>query len=110
MANWQRHIYLQPEWGQAQEEEITLQELAAVIAKRLRGIIPFPDEYIERERDELIDMFEGAADDETLTTADFDWCMNALYDWGDIQISGKFFDAKKVCWIDTITNKESANA
>lgn len=103
MANWQRHIYLQPEWGRAQEQVMTKQELATVIAKRLKSLVPFSDEYIEGQREELIDMFDDAADDETLTTADFDWCMNELYDWGDIQISGSFFDAQKVCWIDTIS-------
>lgn len=100
MANWQRHLKLQPEWGQAQDEEISPQELAAVIAKRLKALMPFKDGYAEQQRLDLVDDFEAAAEDADLTVNDFDYLMSELYDWGDIRLDDKW-NGKKVCWIDT---------
>ncbi len=102
MTDWQRKLQLQPEWDQAAEHEITIQQLAGVIADRLRVLAPFTDEFedIDDQRQELADQFESMSQDETLTTSQFDYLMNDLYDWGDTQIGGKFFDAKKVCWIN----------
>ena len=102
MANWQRRIHLNPEWEQAQEEKISPQELAAVIAKRLKALTPFKDEYPEQQRLDLVDDFEAAAEDAYLTVRDFDYLMNELYDWGDMRLDDNW-NGKKVCWIDTMT-------
>lgn len=107
MANWQRHIYLNPEWEQAQEGEISTRELATVVSKRLKALTPFKDEYVEQSRLDLVDEFEAAAEDADLTVDDFDYLMNELYDWGDIRLDGNW-NGKKVCWIDTMTRKEVA--
>jgi hypothetical protein len=101
MTDWQRKLQLQPEWDRASEHEIPIQQLAGVIADRLRALAPFTGEFedIEDQKQELADQFESMSQDETLTTSQFDYAMQDLYDWGDTQIAGKFFDAKKVCWI-----------
>ena len=100
MANWQRTLKLQPETDQASAGEISVQELAAVVAKRLRALRPFGDEYIDNERDEIADEFEWIARSSDAESDDYDEVLDRLYDWGDIHISGDFFNAKKVCWVD----------
>jgi hypothetical protein len=102
MADWQRHIYLNPEWEQAREREIEPQRLAAAIAERINALLPFSDPYIEHKRLELAEDFESAATDSELDFDDVDYLMVELYDWGDIEIDGKW-NGKKVCWIDTIS-------
>lgn len=102
MANWQRTLRLWPEWDQASEGEIAIQELAAVVAKRLRALrdSPEPHAHLNDERDDIADEFDALAGDKSIDAEDFDGLMHSLYGWADTQIGGKFFDAKKVCWID----------
>jgi hypothetical protein len=102
MTDWKRTLYLQPEWDQASNDEIPIQKLAGVIAERLKALADFGGEhdYVDDEKRDLIDEFEDMSRDDTLTVADFDGVMQSLYDWGDRQLSGQFFDAEKVCWID----------
>lgn len=112
MANWQRTLRLQPEWGQAQDGEITLQQLAKVVAFRLRSLRPFGDDVgrtilsFDDEREEIADNFEDIAGDDTATTDDFDDVMCALYDWADQHMDDKW-NGKKVCWIDTTSRPAS---
>lgn len=110
MAQWQRRLELQPEWGMAQEGEITRQKLAGIVAERLKALAPFTGdlEDIEDKKVDLIEEFEWMAGVEELPADEFDNWMSELYDWGDIQTSGKFFDAKKCCWINTIIRPASA--
>ena len=105
MPNWQRTIYLQPHWDLADEGKISIGELAGIIAGHLRSMRPFGDDRIDSMRDELIEEFEWLAQSEDVTRDDFDNWMSEIYDWADIHISGGFFDAKKVCWIDLWKNK-----
>lgn len=105
MADWQRKLKLNPEWDQCKEGEITPQELAASIAAKLEKLEKFNNEYVDGQLDDLICEFQYLSKD-TLENLEeireeFDEIMNQLYDWGDIKLSGGFFDAKKVCWIDT---------
>lgn len=107
MADWQRRIRLNLEWEQAKEGEISTQELAAAISKRLKALTPFKDEYVEQSRLDLVDEFESAAEDADLTVDNFDYLMSELYDWGDMRLDDTW-NGKKVCWIDTMTARETA--
>jgi len=106
MANWQRHIYLNPEWQQAKDGEITIQALAAVLAKRLRALKPFGvrDEDLNEKRDEIAEEFEYIAKTPTATRDDFDNWMEELYDWGDTRLE-QGWTGKKVCWVDTMSRQ-----
>lgn len=103
MAKWMRHLALQPEWGQAQEDEISYNELSAIIAKRLDAIAPFVGQMndIEYRKTELVDAFVDASRDPDLDVEEFDNLMADLYDWGDIALDNKW-NGQKVCWIDTM--------
>jgi len=105
MADWQRKVLLNPEWTQAQEHEISTQELARSVAAKLRTLDPFEDEDDEYnlEREGLIEEFDGLAADETATQEDFNYVMQSLYDWGD-QRMDPHWNGKKVCWIDTMSD------
>lgn len=101
MANWQRKLRLQPEWGQRQDNEITAHQLAAAIARKLRALRPFHDESIDDERDEIADEFDAFSRDAEADVDDFDDVMTRLYDWGDIRLDDNW-NGKKVCWVDSI--------
>ena len=118
MAEWQRKIYLQPEWDQSKDGEITIQVLAGVVASRLKECAPLDLEqyksgidgnaaWANNKREELIEEFESMADDTDLTVDDFDSLMNDLYDWGDTPLTTGFFQAKKVCFIDWMSPREA---
>lgn len=111
MANWQRKILLNPEWDQAKEGEISIQALAASIAKKLRAVRDFSeaDADLNDARDELADEFNGLSEDADATRNDFDCVMHSLYDWGD-QALDQNWNGKKACWIDTISTVETEAA
>ena len=101
MSFWQRKLELMPEWGDAKERKITPQEMASVVAKRLKALKSFTGyEVVEQDREELIDEFESLAEDGAADFDDFDGVMHRLWDWGDTPLDGKF-GGKKVCWINT---------
>lgn len=104
MTKWQRTVRLQPEWGMAARREITAQELAKSIASKVRRVADFPAcAHLNEERDFIADEFEDFSAEPSRDFEDLDAIMDRLYGWGDSQIGGEFFNAKKVCWIDTIT-------
>lgn len=108
MANWQRKLILNPEWNQAQEHEISTQELACSIATKLKSLAAVDDDDIDLEREGLVEEFEGLANDADATQTDFNYVMQSLYDWGDQRMDGEW-NGKKVCWIDTMSAaKETA--
>jgi len=104
MADWQRKLNLTDIWTKVDTGEMTIQQLSAEIAKRLRNLRPLApqtaDNSIDDERDDLVDEFEGLSEDPEATTGDFDSVMNRLYDWGDMPLDDKW-PPKKVCWIAT---------
>jgi hypothetical protein len=104
MANWQRKLVLNPEWGQAQEHEISVQQLARSVATKLRALKPFKAEFddINEGREEITENFEALAEDETATQANFNSALEDLFNWGDQRLDGDW-NGKKVCWIDTMT-------
>lgn len=98
MAKWRYKINTKEFWQKAKNDEITLQELAAEIARKMKVIIPVTEEGAE----EIREQFEDIAQDSDANDAWFDDVMAQLYDWGDVQVGGKgFFDAEKRCWIST---------
>lgn len=82
MAKWIYTLPIKTEWQQAQVDEITVQQLASVVAKKLAKI-DFNDEDINFNRDEFVDEFEGFAEDLTASRDDFDNIMQRLYDFAD---------------------------
>ncbi len=101
MANWQRKLELQPEWEKVKNDEISIQEMSSVIAKRLKALKPLPWDFAEDKRLELVEEFEWLAESSDVDRDDFDNWLNDLYDWGDIHIDGGVFNGRKVCWINT---------
>lgn len=97
MANWQRRLDIRDVWD---KDKMTVQELAAVIANRLKALNPFGDEYIDNQREELVDEFQSFSEDKEGTKGEFDSLMSELYDWGDISLDSAW-PPKKVCWIST---------
>ena len=95
MAQWQRKLDLTDVW---ESEDIPL--IARTAAKRLKLMLPLPDENLDYEREEFIDEFEALSEDPDADTSDFDDVLRRLYDWGDISLDGKF-NGKKVCWVAT---------
>jgi len=104
MTDWQRKLLLNPEWDQAQEGEISTQELARSIAAKLRALKPFGDEFeqVDDEAEQIAEEFDDLADDPNATKDNFNYVMQSLYDWGDQRFDGEW-NGKKACWIDTIS-------
>src|SRR5687768_8620018 len=101
MADWQRTLDIVDIWNQAQDEEITPQQLAAIIAKRLDKLQNFHDSVIDGIKSHLIEQFKLLSENEDTEDEDeFNILMNDLYNWADISLDGKF-GGKKVCWIKT---------
>ena len=96
MANWQRKLALKDVW---ESEDVHL--VAKMIAKRLREMKPFGDDYdLDDEKDELADEFEGLSEDKSADTNDFDNVMSSLYDWADTPLDDNW-PPKKACWVET---------
>ncbi len=102
MANWQRKVFLNPEWRQAKDGEINYQQLAASMVDKLKGIRPFEDQHLNDCLDEIRGGFEFLAEDADTQAVDIDEFMQELYDWGDQRLDDKW-PYKKVCWVDTIS-------
>ena len=100
MANWIRKIKLLPEWEQAQNDEIPIHKMAAVIAKRLKSLAPYGHDYLDQNLSELIETFEVLGEDQETEVTDFDFAMSELYDFGDCSLDGKW-NGRKALWIDT---------
>ena len=101
MANWQRTLNLIPEWDQAKEHTLAPQQLAGVIAARLKVLRPFGIAHLDDERNELVEMFEATAENEIADDADIDGLMRNLYDWADTPIGPTSFGGKRCCWVKT---------
>lgn len=100
MAKWERKLDLAPEWQQAEDHEIAVQQLATVVAKRLEALQPFvgENESLEREKQVLVEEFQDLSEDEDADTDDFDILLTALYDWADTSLDDNW-NGRKACWI-----------
>jgi len=100
MANWINKLDLSDVWDKVNDYEISVQELAGTIAKRLSNINKGLDEDLIWLRDNLVDEFEGMAEDEEAEQVDFNYAMKDLYDWADTPLDSNW-PGKKVCWVAT---------
>lgn len=81
MATWKYHLNIKTEWDATKNAELSVQELASVIADRLAAI-DFGDDDNFR-RDNLVEDFQVLADDEGADTDEFDALFNELYNFAD---------------------------
>lgn len=100
MSDWQRTIDITREFQQAKAKEITYVDLAKVIVSKLKSLPSFSEEFIDENKEQLIEELEGYVLEESNDVDDLDGILTELYDWGDISLDGKF-GGKKVCWIAT---------
>lgn len=100
MAQWQRTLNLDPEWTLAKDKVITIQALSGIVSERLKGLVPFKEEHIENDREELVDKFKELYEQvEPEADADeFDELMDQLCDWADTKLDSHW-NGKKVCWV-----------
>lgn len=90
MPNWKFALRIQPEWEAAKNDDITVQQLAKVIADRLEAIdFGEPDNF---EASNLVELFRDFAEEENGDKNEFDNIFAMLYDFAD--------DVK--LWIQTI--------
>jgi hypothetical protein len=82
MAQWNYKLDVKEPWRQRQEGEITIQQLAATVAKRLVKV-DFRDEDINFDRDDFVDELLGLSEDTSATADDFDDVLARLYDFAD---------------------------
>lgn len=105
MTEWQRHLYLNPEWRKCKADTITVMACAASIAVKLRALAPFDDHNLDDDRDGIATEFETIAEvaaDDDAGHRWFDDVMSSLYDWGDTSMDDRFGGAK-ACWVDTMS-------
>ena len=97
MAKWLNTIDIRAEWKQAEKEEIKPFELAAIVAEKMRALLPSPFDYVNSRREELIDSFDALFEFKCSDWDEFDIYLDELYDWGDIAM----FPGKN-CWVATV--------
>lgn len=100
MSDWQRKLDFSAYTEKYDEGELSIQEFAKIVAKKLKSLRDFDDYDIDCTKEDLIFEFEDIAEDgdEAYGEADFNCVLNRLYDWGDTPLDDKF-GGKKVCWI-----------
>jgi len=82
MAIWKHRLDLKTEWQLRDDGKLTVQELAAKVALKLKKV-DFKDEDINFDRDDIVDEFEGLSEDLTVGVDDFDSVLARLYDFAD---------------------------
>lgn len=100
MTTWKQTLNLADIFASVRDEEISPREGIEKILQRFSMLKPYEDEYVEGERQRIIEEIEMVIDDEN-DFEDVDYVLNELYDFGDIKISGNFFDVVKACWVKT---------
>lgn len=96
MANWQRKLSIKDVW----DCDLPIQKVAEAIAKRLKKLRPFGDDFLDEERLDLVDEFESLSTYENLTDDQFNDAMDSLYDWADTPLDEEW-NGKKACWVET---------
>lgn len=82
MAIWKHRLDLKTEWQLRDEDKLTIQQLAAKVALKLKKV-DFKDEDVNYQRDDIVDEFEGLSEDTTASVSDFDSVLARLYDFAD---------------------------
>lgn len=98
MAQWRSRIELQPEWDATKNGSMIVNQLATVIAKKIKETKPLNQIYLESRRLWLMEQFEEIGERSNLDVEEFDDLMEELYNWGDTDLDGKW-NGEKVCWI-----------
>lgn len=82
MANWTHRLNLKVEWELRDQGELTVQQLAARVAAKLKKV-DFNDDDVNFDRDDIVDEFEGLSEDPSASVEDFDDVLARLYDFAD---------------------------
>lgn len=107
MANWKKKINISTEFQSAKAGEITIQQLAGIVAGKLKGL-KYQDERLDERVEELVgwftDVSQSTSDNVEEVTEEFDSAMDDLYDFGDTTLdsSGGFYNTVKALWVNTI--------
>lgn len=102
MANWLHTLKIKDEWQSAKNDEISHHELARCISNKLQMIRNKMSDH-DFTLDELIDEFDGIAQDKEADVDEFDDVMQRLYDWGDQTLPPyNAWPHNKMCWIATM--------
>jgi hypothetical protein len=90
---YQRELDIRPAYRAWSEDNIDL--LAKVVAAGLRGLNPFPDDYLEFEKFDIAQAFDKLGDADDASSDAFDDLMDRLYNWGEQALNGH----TKVCLV-----------
>jgi len=99
MANWKYKLDLKDLIKDHEDGKLTVEELGQKIAQRIREQSYYEDEEFHLES--IANNFEECCN----TDDDFDYCINELYEWGDITLptpKKQLPIFNKMCWIATI--------
>ncbi|MFB6075508.1 MAG: hypothetical protein ABEK17_00020 [Candidatus Aenigmatarchaeota archaeon] len=101
MTEWLNEIDIKIPFQQAKNNEISLNELAKIILKKLSKLNVEEDFQLTCIKED----FESLAyDNEEVDAKDFDFFLNQLYDWADqiVEYNPKSpTHHRKMCWIKT---------
>lgn len=101
MANWQRKIDISKVWKKCENDKSLFRELAKEISFKLNLLLPFDNDLLDNDKNDLIMEFDEIVECPECTIEDFDRIMQDLYDWGDTELDNEW-PRSKVCWIGTI--------
>jgi hypothetical protein len=80
MSNWKYKLDLKDLISDYEADKLTVEELGQKVAERIREQPYYEDEQFHLES--IARNFEECCN----TVDDFDYCINELYDWGDITL------------------------
>jgi hypothetical protein len=95
MANWRYTINIQPEWSQAQDDQLSIRSLIYVIKERFESSnLPqdLRDDF-EDFMDSLEQLVEESDEDGDVDADEFDAVWNDVYNWAD----------RNRIWINTLS-------
>lgn len=110
MSKWKYTIDISLPWYRRLKGLISIQELAKIVAEKIRNIVPDKDQCLG-----LIDDFEELSTDQGLADEQeaieiFDQLMLWFYDWADTIIDDSSWPYKRLCWINTILSPNGLEA
>ncbi len=96
MADWVYRLDLKDLWRREEEGELTIKELAKLVAERIRQL-PCYEKYID-DLEEIVNEFEYCCGD----VEEFDSILERLYDWADTPLhTRKGQMQRRICWVKT---------
>lgn len=96
MTEWRHTLDLSAPWQAYVDGEMSIQELASSVSKRLSGV-KMRDDDLAMERNDICEAFDDLAEDDDATEGEFNSLMVELYDFGDMRLK----DGSKVMWVRT---------